>query len=86
MTYLLDIRQNIHLHSHLTLPGDPNDSIYAYYFIMWVSPIMMEGILIVILSIPLVDESLQIDLYKVYKLPALYPELKVQFSYVLEEE
>ena len=47
---------------------------------------MMEGFLIVILSIPLVDKSLQMDLYKVYNLPVLHPELKVQFSYILEGE
>ena len=47
---------------------------------------MMEGFLIVILSNPLVNKSLQMDLYKVYNLPALHPELKVQFSYVLEGE
>ena len=47
---------------------------------------MMEGFLIIILLIPLVDKSLQIDLYKVYNLPVLHPELKVQFSYILEGE
>ena len=46
---------------------------------------MMEGFLIVILSIPLVDKSLQMDPYRVYNPPALNPELKVQFSHVPEE-
>ena len=47
---------------------------------------IMEGFLIVMLSIPFVDKSLQMDLYKVYNLPVLHPELKVQFSCVLEGE
>ena len=47
---------------------------------------MMEGFLIVILLISLVDKSLQMDLSKVYILPVLHPDLKVQFSYVLEGE
>ena len=47
---------------------------------------MMEGFLTVILSIPLVDKSLQMDLYKGYNLPVLHPELEVQFSCVLEGE
>ena len=46
----------------------------------------MEGFLSVILSIPLVDKSLRMDLYKVYNLPTLHHDLKVQFSYVLEGE
>ena len=53
---------------------------------MQVSPIVIKGFLIVILSIPLVDKSLQMDLYEVHNLPTLHPELKVQFSYVLERE
>ena len=50
------------------------------------SPIVMEGFLIVILSITLVDKSLQIDLYKVYNLPPLHPDPKVLFTCVLEGE
>ena len=75
---LLGIKDNINLHPWLALPDDPNDNIWAYYPIMWVSQIVMEGFLI--------EKSLQIDLYKVYNLPALYPDLEVQFSYVLEGE
>ena len=83
---LLDIKQNIHLHHQLALPDDPNDQIWTYYPIMQVSAIVMEGFLIVILSISLVDKSLQMDLYKINNLPALHADLKVQFSYVLEGE
>ena len=61
---LLDIKHNIHLHPCLALPDDPNDNIWAYYPIMWVSPIVVGGFIIVILSIPLFDNSLQMDLYK----------------------
>ena len=46
----------------------------------------MAGFLIVILSVPLVEKSLQMDLYKVDGLLALHPELKVQFSYDPEGE
>ena len=83
---LLDIKHNIHLHPWLALPDDPNDNIWAYYPILQVSSIVKESFLIVILLIPLIDKSLQMDLYKVYNLPALHPDLKVQFSYFLEGE
>ena len=68
------------------LPDDPNDNIWAYYPIMKVSPIVMEGFLIVILLIPHIDKSLQMDLYKVYNSPALHPYLKVIFCCVLVGE
>ena len=81
---MLDIKQNISL-CPLALPDDLNDSIWAYYPIIQVSPIMMEGFLIVILLITLVDKSLQIDLYKVYNLSAPHPDLKVNSSMFLRE-
>ena len=39
-----------------------------------------------ILTIPLTDQSLEMNLYRVYNLPALHPELKVEFTYELEGE
>ena len=46
----------------------------------------MENFLLVILTIPLVDQSLVMNLYKVHNLSALHPELHVQFQYQLEGE
>ena len=49
-------------------------------------PIVMEDFRNAILSISLIDKSSKKDLYKVYNLLALHPELKVQFYYILEVE
>ena len=43
---------------------------------------VMDNFLLVILTIPLIDISLLMDLYKVHNLLPLHPE--VQFSYILE--
>ena len=51
---------------------------------MLASPIVMKDFIIFILSIPLKDKSLQMDLYKVYSLPLFHTELKVKFIYLLE--
>ena len=56
----------------------------VYYSIMHISPIAMDDFLIGILSIPLIDTSLQMDLYIAYNLPTHYPELKVLFTYASE--
>ena len=32
------------------------------------------------------DQSLEMDLYKMYNLPALHPKLKIEFTYQLEGE
>ena len=46
----------------------------------------MDDFLLIILTIPLTDQSLEMDLYKIYNLPALHPKLKVEFMYQLEGE
>ena len=53
---------------------------------MKVTPIVMDDFLLIILTIPLTDQSLEMDLYKIYNLPALHPKLKVEFTYQLEGE
>ena len=44
----------------------------------------MNNFLLIILTIPLTDQSLEMDLYKVYNLPALHPKLKIEFTYQIE--
>ena len=46
----------------------------------------MENFLLVILTIPLADQFLVMNLYQVHNLPALHPKLHVQFQYQLEGE
>ena len=46
----------------------------------------MENFLLVILTIPLADQSLVMNLYRVHNLLALHPKLHVQFQYQLEGE
>ena len=70
----------------LQLPEDSNINIWNYYSIMKVTPIVMDDFLLMILTIPLTDQSLEMDLYKIYNLPALHPKLKVEFTYQLEGE
>ena len=77
---LKSIKEEMRQNPRLELPYDPDEDIWSYYSIMRVSPV----ILLVILTVPLVDQSLQMDIYKVHNLPALYPDLNIQFTYQLE--
>ena len=85
-TVLAQIKENMKRNPRLQLPEDPNINIWNYYPIMKVAPIVMDDFLLIILTIPLTDQSLEMDLYKIYNLPALHPELKVEFTYKLEGE
>ena len=44
----------------------------------------MDDYLMVILTIPLIDSSLDVNLYKVYNLLMLHPKLQIQVEYQLE--
>ena len=83
---LAHIRDDMKRNPRLQLPEDPNVNIWNYYPIMKITPIVMDEFLLIILTIPLTDQSLEMNLYKVYNLPALHPELKVEFTYELEGE
>ena len=48
------------------------------------TPIVLQDDLMLILAVPLVDQSLQMNLYKVHNLPMLHPTLNVYVQYELE--
>ena len=77
-----DMKRNI----RLRLLENPNVNIWNYYTIMKITPVVMNDFLLIILTIPLMDQSLKMDLYKVYNLPALHPKLKIEFIYQVEGE
>ena len=80
------IKEDMKRNPRLQLPEDPNVNIWNYYPIMKITPIVMDDFLLIILTIPLTDQSLEMNLYKIYNLPALHPELKAEFTYELEGE
>ena len=75
-----DIRSN----ARLKLCEDPETNIWSYYGTVKLTPIVLQGYLMLILTIPLVDQSLQMNLYKVHNLPVLHPILNVHVQYELE--
>ena len=83
---LAHVKEDMKRNPRLQLPEDPNINIWNYYSIMKITPIVMDDFLLIILTIPLTDQSLEMNLYKIYNLPALHPKLKVEFTYQLEGE
>ena len=77
---LAHVKEDMKRNPRLQLPEDPNINIWNYYSIMKVTSIVMDDFLLIILTIPLTDQSLEMDLYKIYNLPALHPKLKVEFT------
>ena len=78
----LDMKNEIYSCPRLEWLDDPDVNIWAYYWIMQVSPTVIEDFLL-ILSIPLIDNPFRWT-STVYNSPSLHPELKFQFTYTLE--
>ena len=75
-----DIKSN----ARLRLCEDPETNIWSYYEIVKLTPIVLQDYLMLILTVPLVDQSLQVNLYKVHNPPMLHPALNVHAQYKLE--
>ena len=81
---LQEVQNDIQTNARLKLPDDPVTKIWSYYGTTKLTPVVLEDYLMLILTIPLVDSSLQMNLYKVHNLPMVHPEIKVQANYKLE--
>ena len=87
MHTLLQVVQNQMAHNpRLRLFDDVDKNIWEFYENVKITPIDMGDFLMVILTIPLFDESLQMNLYKVHNLPLLHPELQIEVTYDLKGE
>ena len=53
---------------------------------MKITPVVVGDVLAMLLTIPLIDKSMKMNVYKVHNLPALDPKLKVAAEYQLEGE
>ena len=78
------IETNIKSHDRLKLCEDPEVNIWSYYGTIKLTPIVLEDYLMLILTVPLVDQSLHMNLYRVYNLPMLHPDLHVHVQYEVE--
>ena len=78
------IEEDIKSNARLKLCEDPKTKIWSYYGNVKLTPIVLKDYLMLILTVPLVDQSLQMNLYKVHNLPMLHPTLNVHVQYELE--
>ena len=84
---LAQAKEDMKRNPRLTLPEDPNiKHLELLLYNESNPPLSWKNFLLVILTIPLADQSLVMNLYKVHNMPALHPELHVQFEYQLEGE
>ena len=83
-TILHRIENDIKSNARLKLCEDPDSNIWSYYGTVKLTPIVLQDYLMLILTVPLVDQSLHMNLYKVHNLPMLHSTLQIHVQYELE--
>ena len=83
-TILHRIENDIKSNARLKLCEDPNTNIWSYYGTIKLTPIVLQDYLMLILTIPLVDQTLHTNLYRVHNLPMLHPILQMHVQYEIE--
>ena len=78
------IEEEMKSNARLKLCEDPETNIWSYCGTVKLTPIVLQDYLMLILTVPLVDQSLHMNLYKVHNLPMLHLTLNVHVQYELE--
>ena len=82
---LVKIENRMRTNPRLKLPYDPRaGGIWKYYSVIKITPIVMDKMLVISMTIPVLDKSLELNIYQVHNLPAIPPGQEVAALYQLE--
>ena len=82
---LVKIENRMRTNPRLKLPYDPRaGGIWKYYSVIKITPIVMDKMLVILMTIPVLDKSLELNIYQVHNLPAIPPRQEVAALYQLE--
>ena len=85
LRFLLNkVKEEMKSNPRLELPYDPTMGLMRYYEVMRIVPVLVNYTLVIELTIPISDTSLQLNLFQVHSLPIYDPEHGVQTRYQLE--
>ena len=84
---LLKIENRMRTNPRLRLPYDPRaGGIWKYYSVIKITPIVMDKMLVILMTIPVLDKTLELNIYQVHNLPAILPGQEVAALYQLESK
>ena len=84
---LLKIENCMRTNPRLRLPYDPRaGGIWKYYSVIKITPIVMNKMLVILMTIPVLDKTLELNIYQVHNLPAIPPGQEVAALYQLESK
>ena len=85
-TLLRKVKDRITPNPRLKLPYHIDKDIWKFYDVLRVTPVVLDRLLVILLTIPLTDQSLEMNLYRVHNLPLTAPDLHMTATYNLEGE
>ena len=68
----------------LRLPYNSKTDIWRFYDILRITLVVLDKLLVVLLTIPLTDQSLEMNIFKIHNLPLVHPEYHVSAKYKIE--
>ena len=84
---LLKIEDRMRANPRLRLPYDPRaGEIWKYYSVIKVTPVVMDKMLVILMTIPVLDKTLELNIYQVHNLLAVPPGQEVESLYQLENK
>ena len=83
---LRKVKDRITPNPRLKLPYHIDKDIWKFYDVLKVTPVVLDRLLVILLTIPLTDQSLEMNLYRVHNLPLTALDLHMTATYNLEGE
>ena len=79
------VRAKMRPNPRLRLPYDPDTKgIWKYYKVIKITPVVIDKLLVILLTIPIIDSTLELNIYRVHNLPAITLGHKIATTYLLE--
>ena len=79
------VRAKMGPNPRLKLPYDPDTrDVWKYYKVMKITPVVIDKLLVILLTIPILDSTLELNIYHIHNLPAIPPGHKIATTYLLE--
>ena len=84
---LLKIEDRMHSNPRLQFPYDPQTGeIWKCYSVIKIVPVVIDKLLVILMTIPVLDKTLELNIYQIHNLPAVPPDQKVEATYQLEND
>ena len=84
---LLKIENCMRTNPRLKLPYDPRaGGIWKYYSVIKITLIVMDKMLVILMTIPVLDKTLELNIYQIHNLPGIPPGQEVAALYQLQSK